>query len=101
MDKGVSPSDDQKYILYYQRPVRSRDHRLWLCYLKEEDHWALSTNPYFPKSVDLGFRWSKRTEGVIMLNMVSRYKFGSDDMFAAIAKYNALFARTARKAATY
>lgn len=96
MEKDTSASD-QKYILYYQRPVRSRDNRLWLCYLKEENHWALSTTPYFPKSVDLGFRWSKRTEGIIMLNMVSRFQFGSDEMFAAITKYNALFARTAKR----
>ena len=96
MEKDANSSVDRKYILYYQRPVRSRDKRLWLCYLKEENQWAISTTPYFPKSVDLGFRWPKRTEGVIMLNMVSRYKFGSDEMFAAIAKYNALFARTAK-----
>lgn len=97
MDKDVNSSGDQKYVMYYQRPVRSRDNRLWLCYIKEENNWALSTSPYFPKSVDLGFRWDKRTEGVIMLNMVSSFQFGSDEMFAAISKYNALFERTAKK----
>lgn len=96
MDKITSTPEGQEYTLYYQRPVRSRNKRLWLCFLKEEDRWALSTSAYFPKSTDLGFRWAKRTEGVIMLNMVSGYSFGSDEMFAAIAKYNALFKRTAK-----
>ena len=98
MDKLVDSTNDQQHLLFYQRPVRSRDNRLWLCYIKEESGWALSTNPYFPKSVDLGFRWDKRMEGIIMLNMVSVYEFASDEMFSAISKYNALFERTAKKA---
>ena len=96
MDKLVDSADGQQHLLIYQRPVRSRDNRLWLCYIKEENQWALSTNPYFPKSVDLGFRWDKRMEGIIMLNMVSVYEFASDEMFSAITKYNALFERTAK-----
>ena len=97
MEKDVNSAFDQKHVLIYQRPVRSRDNRLWLCFVKEEDKWALSTNPFFPKSIDLGFRWEKRMEGIIMLNLVSNHKFGSDDMFSAISKYNALFKRTAKK----
>ena len=87
---------DKGYILYYRRPVQSRNKRLWLCYLNDEDKWALSSSPYFPKSVDLGFRWASRMEGVILLNMVSDYPFGSDEMFSAIQKCNATLARTSK-----
>ena len=85
---------DQGYMLYYRRPVQSRNKRLWLCYINDEDKWALSSSPYFPKSVDLGYRFGNRTEGVITLNMVSTHKFGSDEMFSAIDKCRAALART-------
>ena len=94
MGEKISRSSEHGYMLYYRRPVQSRNKMLWLCYLAEEDKWALSSTPYFPKSVDLGYRWSSRTEGVITLNMVSKYKFGSDSMFLAIEKCRATIART-------
>jgi hypothetical protein len=87
-------ASNQGYMLYYRRPVQSRNKKLWLCYINDEDKWALSTSPYFPKSVDLGYRFNNRTEGVIALNMVSTHKFGSDEMFTAIDKCRAALART-------
>lgn len=94
MGEKISRSSEHGYMLYYRRPVQSRNKSLWLCYLTDEDQWALSSTPYFPKSVDLGYRWKSRTEGVITLNMVSKYKFGSDAMFLAIEKCRATIART-------
>ena len=85
---------EQGYMLFYRRPVQSRNKKLWLCYITDEDQWALSSSPYFPKSVDLGYRFSSRTEGVITLNMVARHEFGSDQMFAEIEKCRATIART-------
>ena len=96
MGEKIKPASDQGYMLYYRRPVQSRNKKLWLCYLTDEDKWALSSSPYFPKSVDLGYRWTNRTEGVITLNMVSTHKFGSDEMFSAIEKCRATIARTAK-----
>jgi hypothetical protein len=94
MGDTISLSSDKGYMLYYRRPVQSRNKKLWLCYLSDEDKWALSSSPYFPKSVDLGYRFTSRTEGVITLNMVSSHKFGSDAMFSAIEKCRATLART-------
>lgn len=74
------------YLLYYHRPVQSRNKKLWLCYILNEQQWALSSTPYFPKTVDIGFRWLSRTEGVITLNMVSSYPYGSTEMKDAIIK---------------
>lgn len=96
MGEKISRSSEHGYMLYYRRPVQSRNKMLWLCYLTDEDTWALSSSPYFPKSVDLGYRWKSRTEGVITLNMVSKYKFGSDAMFLAIEKCRATIARTTK-----
>ena len=94
MGENSSLSGEKGYLLYYKRPVRSRNKKLWLCYISDEDKWALSSTPYFPKSVDLGYRFSSRTEGVITLNMVSTHRFGSDDMFSAIEKCRAAIARS-------
>jgi hypothetical protein len=91
---------NQGYLLYYRRPVQSRNKKLWLCYIMDEDTWALSSSPYFPKSVDLGYRFSSRTEGVITLNLVSNHKFGSDEMFTAIEKCRAALAKS-RKPLTH
>lgn len=74
------------YLVYYHRPVQSRDKRLWLCYVLDEKQWALSSSPYFPNSKDMGFRWDNRTEGVITLNIVSTHRFGTDKMQAAVDK---------------
>lgn len=87
-------SDNQGYLLYYRRPVQSRNKKLWLCYLLDEGTWALSSTPYFPKSVDLGYRFTSRTEGVITLNLVSNHRFGSDEMFSAIEKCRAALAKS-------
>jgi len=84
----------QGYLLYYRRPVQSRNKKLWLCYLIDENTWALSSSPYFPKSVDLGYRFTSRTEGVITLNLVSNHRFGSDEMFTAIEKCRAALAKS-------
>jgi hypothetical protein len=83
--------ESQPNPLWYYHPVNSRDGRLWLCYVKDETKWALSSTPYFPKSIDLGFRWENKARAVCLLNMVSAYPFGSDDMFAAIKKWDAHF----------
>jgi len=88
------PSGNEGYLLYYRRPVQSRNKKLWLCYLLEEGTWALSSSPYFPKSVDLGYRFSSRTEGVITLNLVSSHRFGSDEMFTAIEKCRAALSKS-------
>ena len=87
------------YLLYYRRPVQSRNKRLWLCYLTAEDRWALSSSPYFPNSSDIGYRWVSRTEGVITLNMVSNFKYGSDQMLNAIKKCKTTMARISAQAA--
>ena len=87
------------YMLYYRRPIQSRNKRLWLVYISTENMWALSSSPYFPKSVDLGLRWASRMEGVIILNMVAGFPFGSDQMFASIERCNATLSRTTEQKA--
>lgn len=92
-------ASDKGYMLYYRRPVQSRNKRLWLVYISDENMWALSSSPYFPKSVDLGFRWGSRMEGVIILNMVAQLPFGSDAMFSSIERCNATLSRTTEQKA--
>ena len=64
---------------YYYSEI-SRDCKIWICYVREDQAWTLSTNPYLPNSIDLGIRISNKVHARCVLNFVSQYEYGSAEM---------------------
>jgi hypothetical protein len=75
----------------YFTPIQSRDKRLWLCFVPDDHAWTLSTTPDFQYCEDLGYRWADRALGISVLNLVSRYMFGSKEMKSTLARWGAHF----------
>ena len=78
----------------------SPSHSLWLCYIRENDQWALSQSKNFKESIDLGFRWRNRIKAQHVMRKVENLKFASDEMFAEVKQCNEKYRRTTLNAET-